>query len=181
MSHSFAMLNQQALIAAADAIRSDDHKMIEALGLEDIPERVALKLKNMTMSDIAYAREFRGQIMSIRIDPSIAELYLDFASNKAREDDLITAAIMGGIRQSHLEQIKGVSRRDYEARRKRLGLSEHPRGRVYTLSEDDELRVLKTWQELEPIEDLLARYVELYNRTQIRIDSAWITVNQFAG
>jgi hypothetical protein len=173
---AFSLINQQALISAADALRRDDHDLIEALGLNDMSASVAHKLKNLTLVEIACAHEFRAPILRIEFDLKATEWFLNFAANKSQEDELINRAIAAGMRHGQLYELKGVARRDFDQRRQRLGLTELSKGPVQSLNEDDELTVLREWKRLQSIADLLTRYVELHERTGVGLDRAWICI-----
>lgn len=181
MNNVFSTINQQALIVAADALRSDDITTLKEMGLVGLTESLATKLKQLTLQEITCTREFKASLASITIDHRNIELFIDFASRKTDEDHLITKAIMGGIRQSQLEVLKGTTRREYDERRKRLGLQVHTKGRIEQLNEEDELLVFREWEKLSSIQDPLVRYVELYEKTNISIDRAWVSLKQLSG
>ena len=178
MHNVFSSINQQALIVAAEALRSDDVSTLSELGLDDLTEALAMKLKQLTLQEITCTGEFRAPIARVSIDRRNIELFINYAAGKTAEDALVSKAIKGGIRQSQLETLKGTSRREYDERRKRLGLQEHTKGRIEQLNEEDEFLVIREWEKLKDILDPLSKLVELHERTQIRIDSAWVALNQ---
>lgn len=138
----------------------------------------AEKIKALSMMDFSCADEFRSPIARISVDERLLNLFIQFANSKSRDEILITQAIRAGIRQSQLESLKGTSRREYDDKRKRMGLPEHSKGRIEQLSMEDELILLREWEKLSDIPDELERYVVLNQRTGISIDRAWITVKQ---
>lgn len=171
---------QLVLLAAADALRNMDHRMIEELGLGLLDRETADRLQSLTTDRIAYLNNFKGSVGQFRIDPNGVRLFLGLAESKVTEDELINRAINAGMRQPMLEQLKGVSRREYTARRERMGLPEHARGRIEVLDQEKELLVLRTWQKLEHISDPLLRYVTLHEETRVGLDQAFITINNMA-
>lgn len=173
-------LNHQALLAVAEALRNGDNQMLVQLGLGNIDHNVASELKGLSADRIACLPNFKGSLFQIHIDTNTLRLFLGFAKNKVSEDELINRAIYAGLRQPMLEEIKGVSRRDFAARRARMNLPEHNRGRIEVLSEKEEITVLRTWENLKSIEDLLERLLALHQETGISLDQAWITIKQLA-
>jgi len=180
MDNAFGALNQQALILAVLALQHDDAKLLTQLGLTDIDEMLAGQLRDLTIEHLNSAKSFRGSLFQLKFETRQLNLFLNMALGKTRETHQINDAIKAGLRQPMLEEIKGVSRREYASRRSLMGLPENHRGRIETLSEEDELLVLSTWQKLNDIEDPLTRWLSLHEITGISLDRAWITIQQFA-
>ena len=61
-----------------------------------------------------------------------------------------------------------------------MGLPEHSKGRIENLSEEDEIKVLRTWKSLESITDPLERWLKLHEITGIQLDRAWLVVRGLA-
>ncbi len=171
-------LNQQALIIAAQALQQDDTRLLAQLGLLNIDEPLASKLKKLSVDQLSAINGFKGSLTQVCIDKDALKLCLGFVENKTREDDLINRAILAGLRHPMLEKLKGISRREYNARRERLNLPEHQKGRIEVLNEEDELNVLRTWDELEEFNDPLERYLALHEKTGISLDRAWICIRE---
>ncbi|WP_191968664.1 STY4526/YPO1902 family pathogenicity island replication protein [Cellvibrio sp. KY-GH-1] len=171
-------LNHQALLAVAEALRNGDSQLLNQLGLGAIDQSVASQLKALSADRIACLPNFKGSLFQLRIDPHTLRLYLGFADSKVTEDDLVNRAIRAGLRQPMLEELKGISRRDFAARRSRMSLPEHSRGRIEVLSEEEELTVLRAWEKLRDIEDPLERLIALHQETDIALDQAYITIKQ---
>jgi hypothetical protein len=176
----FGVLNQQAIILAVQALQQDDAKLLTQLGLTDLDDDVASRLKNLTIEHLNSASNFRGSLFQVLFNGRQLNLFLNMAHGKTREDHQINKAIRAGLRQPMLEELKGTPRREYASRRVLMGLQEHSKGRIESLSEEDELLVLTTWQQLNTIEDPLARLLSLHQATGISLDRAWVAIKQFA-
>ncbi len=175
-----SLINQQALLAAAEALRTQDTKMLELLGVDQLDDCTANQLKMITTDRLATLNTFKGILCQLKLDPTGLRLFLGFADGKVTEDELVNQAIRAGMRQPMLEQLKGITRREYAARRARMGLPEHSRGRIEALSEADELLVLRTWGKLKACPDPLQRYLALYEETKIALDQAYTTIHNLA-
>lgn len=176
--NAFFNLNQQALVLAAEALRNDDASLLDQLGLGDIEESTFAKLRSINISALSCTREFRGQLLHVKFDARQLGLFLNMASSKSEEDELINRSIKAGLRQPMLEELKGISRRDYANRRMRMGLPDHSKGRIENLNEEDELIVLQVWRDLKDIEDPLERYLALFDHTQVSLDRAWLVIKE---
>lgn len=177
-SHYLTLINQHYLLAAANALRTQDVLLIEQLGLSSIDELTAEQLRSVSVDKLSCLGNFRGMFLDVRLNPNMLRMFLGFASDKVGEDDLIARAIRAGMRQPMLEELKGIGRREFTARRERMGLPDHARGRIENLSEDQELTVLRTWSTLSHLSDPLERYLELHRLTGIRLDQAFTTIKQ---
>jgi Protein of unknown function (DUF2857) len=169
-------LNQQAILLAISALQTDDLNIIAQLGLGGLADEAIKKLKALTAKEILVASDFRGQLAEIRINPRMMENFLSMASSKTHEDELIDEAIAAGMRQPVLQDLKGVTRREFTTRRTRLHLPENPRGRIENLDEDDEMRVLRSWQKHAHVRDVLERYVHVFRDTQVPLDQAYLSI-----
>ena len=173
-------INQQFLLAAADALRSQDAHLLSQLGLSKIDQSTAEQLRRVSVDRLACLNDFRGSLLDVRLNTQNLRMFLGFANDKVSEDDQINAAIRAGIRQPMLEEIKGIGRREFASRREHMGLPEHARGRIEVLSEADELLVLRTWEKLKSMSDLLERYLRIHELTGISLDQAYTTIKQLA-
>lgn len=173
-------INQQVLLAAADALRNQDAHLLNQLGLSNIDEATATQLKAVTADRLSCLSNFKGTLFQMRLDTNGLKLFLGFANDKVEEDDLISRAIRAGLRQPMLEELKGVTRREFSARRERMGMPDHSRGRIEVLNEEDELLVLRTWDTLKHHTDPLERFMALHEATGISLDQAYITLKQLA-
>lgn len=173
-------INQQALLAAAEALRNEDIQLLNQLGLDNIDQGLATQLKSLSADRLACLPKFKGCLFQLKVDANSLKHYLGFADSKVSEDDIINRAIKAGIRQPMLEELKGISRRDYAERRTRMGLPEQHRGRIEVLNEEDEINVLRAWQKLEHIDDLLLRLLALHDETRISLDQAYTSIKQLA-
>ena len=176
----FGVMNQQAIILAVQALQQDDIKLLTQLGLTNIDDDVASRLKNLTIEHLNSASKFRGSLFQVLFNSRQLDLFLNMAHGKTLEDHQINKAIQAGLRQPMLEELKGTPRREYTSRRIIMGLQEHNKGRIESLSEEDELLVLNTWQKLKNIEDPLTRLLSLHQATGVSLDRAWVTIKQFA-
>jgi hypothetical protein len=179
-NHHLMIINQQILLAAADALRSQDAHLLSQLGLSSIDEATAEQLRKVSVDRLACLNTFRGTLLDVRLNTQTLRMFLGFAQDKVSEDDQINAAIRAGMRQPMLEELKGISRREFASRRQHMGLPEHTRGRIEVLSEEDELSVLRAWKQLESVEDVLDRYLELHRQTGIGLDQAYTTIKSLA-
>ena len=177
-NHHILLINQQILLAAADALRSQDALLLSQLGLAAIDQITADQLRRVSVDRLACLNDFRGLLLDVRLNTQNLQMFLGFANGKVSEDDQINAAIQAGLRQPMLEELKGIGRREFANRREHLGLPEHARGRIEVLNEEDELTVLRTWKKLEAISDQLDRYLQLYQHTGISLDQAYTTIKQ---
>jgi hypothetical protein len=180
VNHHLLFINQQILLAAADALRSQDTHLLSHLGLSTIDSITADQLRSVSVDRLACLNHFRGSLLDVRLNTQNLRMFLGFANDKVSEDDQINAAIRAGMRQPMLEELKGITRREFAGRREHMGLPEHTRGRIEVLSEEDELLVLRTWKTLESIADPLDRYLETYRLTNISLDQAYTTIKQLA-
>ncbi len=182
MDNVLGVLNQQAIILAVQAIQTDDAKLLSEFGLTELDEEMAQQLKALNIEHLNCTHAFRGSLFQVRFDVRQLKNYLKMASEKTREDDQINKAIRAGLRQPMLEMMKGITRRDFAARRQRMGLPEHSKGRIEGLCEEDELSVLTSWAKLKKdIADPLERLLTLYDQTGITLDRAWVVINQLDG
>lgn len=179
-NHHLTFMNQQFLLAAADALRSQDVHLINQLGLSAIDENTADQLRRVSVDRLACLNTFRGALLDVRLNTQNLRMFLGFANDKVSEDDQVNSAIRAGIRQPMLEELKGTSRREFTSRRVLMGLPEHTRGRIEVLKEADELLLLRTWNELNKLDDLLERFLELHRITGIGLDQAYTTIKQLA-
>ena len=51
---------------------------------------------------------------------------------------------------------------------------------MQNLSEDDEIKVLRTWKTLESLDDPLERWLKLHEITGIQLDRAWLVIRGLA-
>jgi hypothetical protein len=174
----YSALNQQAVILAVQAIQRNDLKLLTQFGLSSLDGELTQQLKNLNVDHLNSINDFRGSLLQLKFDPRQLRVCLNMTIEKNREDDQINRAIKAGIRQPTLEEIKGTTRREFTARRERMGLPEHSKGRIENLSEEDELLVLRSWAKLKQINDPLTRLLALYDETQISLDRAWIAIKQ---
>ncbi len=182
MDNVLGVLNQQAIILAVQAIQTDDAKLLSQFGLTELDEEMARQLKELNIEHLNCTHAFRGSLFQVRFDVRQLRNYLKMASEKTREDDQINKAIRAGMRQPMLEMMKGITRRDFAARRQRMGLPEHSKGRIEGLCEEDELAVLTAWAKLKNDQtDPLERLLTLYDKTGISLDRAWVVINQLDG
>lgn len=180
MDNVFGFLNQQAIILAVQALQHDDEKLLGQLGLTELDDSLAQKLKELNIDHLNCTNSFRGSLLQLKFDPRQLSIFMGMALEKTREDDQINKAIRAGLRQPMLEEIKGITRREFASRRQRMGLAVHSKGRIENLNEEDELLVLNTWQKLTAIADPLTRLLSLHQATNISLDRAWVTIKQFA-
>lgn len=170
------IINQQAIMLAVSAIQRDDARTLEQMGLAEIDSELARQLKELQMDHLSCLVDFRGSLLHCQIDKRQLKMFVNMASEKTREDDQINKAIRAGIRQPVLEELKGVTRRDFTGRRERMEIPEHSKGRIENLNEDDEISVLRAWTKHQLIEDPLTRLLAVYDDTQISLDRAWIAI-----
>lgn len=175
-----AAINQQALILTIRALRAEDTRVLNELGLIDLDNQLVQQLKGLAVDHLANMPHFRGSLCQVKIDHKALRMCLGFVKNKTDEEDLVSRAIRGGMRQPMLEKLKGVGRREYNTRRERMGLPEHTKGRIESLSEENEILVLRTWETLKHIPDLLERLVVLHEETGIPLDQAFAAIRQFS-
>jgi hypothetical protein len=173
-------INQAAILAMANALRNNDIDQITQLGLENLDKPTADKIKQLTVDHLDCINAFKGSLLKMLIDPRQVSLFLDFAKNKTNEADLIDRAIMAGLRQPALEELKAISRREYALRRDKLGMEEARAGRPETLSEADEIAVVKEWLQLHSVHDPLERLLVVYERTGIPLDRAYLSIKALA-
>jgi hypothetical protein len=177
----FGVLNQQAIILAVKALQHDDETLLDQFGLTELDSDLAHQLKDLSIDHLNCTNSFRGSLLELKFDPRQLKLFINMAFEKTREDDQVNRAIRAGLRQPMLEEIKGITRREFATRRQRMGLPEHSKGRIENLGEDDELLVLRTWSKLKEINDPLTKYLTLFDETNISLDRAWVTLKQLEG
>lgn len=176
----YSVLNQQAVILAVQAIQRDDFKLLTQFGLSGLDGELAQQLKDLNIDHLSSINDFRGSLLQLKFDPRQLRVCIKMALEKTREDDQVNKAIRAGIRQPTLEELKGTTRREFTARRERMGLQEHCKGRIENLNEEDELLVLRSWAKLKHINDPLTRLLALHDETQISLDRAWVAIKQAA-
>ncbi|HMW71300.1 MAG TPA: STY4526/YPO1902 family pathogenicity island replication protein [Cellvibrionaceae bacterium] len=177
----YNLFNQQVLYLAVSALKADNEKLIAHLGLSRMAEDTRQQISNLSLSQLVHVADFRGLLAEVRFNESQLINYLKMAASKTVEDQLIDEAIVGGMRQPMLQTLKGISRREFNSRREKLGVSETGRGRIgnLDLDEDEELKVIKVWQELiHKTDDMLERYVLLHRETGLPLDKAQNTIQQ---
>lgn len=174
----YSAINQQAVILAVQAVQKDDYRLLTQFGLTGLDVELTQQLKNLNVDSLSSINDFRGSLLQLKFDARQLRVFIKMAQEKSREDDQINKAIRAGIRQPTLEELKGTSRREFTARRVRMGLPDQSKGRIENLSEEDELLVLRTWSKLSSIDDPLGRLLALFDETKISLDRAWITIRQ---
>lgn len=179
-SNYSSWLNQVVMLALADALRSNNKELINEFGLHSLNRESSDELKQLTADRINCVHSFKGSLAKISVDTNQLAIFLNFSKTKTDEEDLIDKAILAGLRQCMLEELKGVTRREFASRREQLGLPEHKPGRIEVLGESDELLVLKIWGSLSSIRDPLTRLLTLHDKTGISLDRAYTTIKQLA-
>jgi hypothetical protein len=178
--HYLHWINTQVILAAADALRQEDFHLLKQLGLDHLDEEVASRLKQVSADRLSCLSNFKGSLFQMKVDTTALRHFLDLANERVSEDELINRAIMAGLRQPTLEELKGTTRREYASRRSRMNLPDHTRGRIEALSDEDELSVLRSWKQLDVLEDYLERLVALHEKTGISLDQAYSTIKELA-
>lgn len=178
--HYLHWINTQVILAAADALRQEDMHLLKQLGLERLDEDVATRLKEVSADKLSCLSNFKGSLFQMKVDTKALRHFLDLANERVSEDELVNRAIKAGLRQPMLEELKGTSRREFASRRSRMQLPDHTRGRIEALNEEDELSVLRTWRQLDFMEDYLERLVALHEKTGISLDQAYSTIKELA-
>jgi len=179
-SNYSSWLNQVVMLAAAEALRSNNREMIYELGLQSLDRIATEELKQLTADRINCVHAFKGSLAKVSVDTNQLGIFLNFSKTKTDEEDLIDKAILAGLRQCMLEELKGITRREFTVRREQLGIPEHKPGRIEVLSEADEIKVLRVWNGLDSIRDPLVRLLSLYEKTGISLDRAYTTIKQLA-
>jgi hypothetical protein len=175
----FGDFNRQALILAHTALKSDDPRLMEALGLNDLEANIRTAISDLNLSQLLLTDAFRGCLAEVRFNERQLRNYLGMARSKELEESLLNEAITAGIRQPQLQELKGVSRREFDVRRIRLGVPEKPRGPIEHLNEEDDLKVARAWLQTKEKTDPLERYLAVHKLTEIPLDQAMslITLN----
>jgi len=168
----FGDFNRQALILAHSALKSDDPRLIQALGLDGIEVTIRTAISELNLSQLCLTDAFRGCLAEVRFNERQLRNYLGMAASKEAEEALLNDAITAGIRQPQLQELKGVSRREFDIRRVRLGVPEKPRGPIEHLSEEDDVKVARAWQATKNLPDPLERYLSVHKITDVPLDQA---------
>jgi hypothetical protein len=168
----FGDFNRQALILAHTALKSDDPRLMEALGLNDLEVSVRTAISNLNLSQLLMTDAFRGCLAEVRFNERQLRNYLGMTRSKEQEESLLNDSITAGIRQPQLQELKGVSRREFDVRRVRLGVPEKPRGPIEHLSEEEDLKVARAWMQTKELTDPLERYLAVHRMTEVPLDQA---------
>lgn len=177
----FGDFNRQALILAHTALKSDDPRLIESLGLNELEANVRTAISNLNLSQLLLTDAFRGCLAEVRFNERQLRNYLGMARSKEQEESLINEAITAGIRQPQLQELKGVSRREFDLRRVRLSVPEKPRGPIEHLSEEEDLKVARAWMQTRDVVDPLERYLAVHRMTEVPLDQAISSVSLNGG
>jgi len=171
----FMSLNREALLMAAAAAQSADTRVLGQLGVE--PDAVPL-LKVMKASDLDKLENFPASLLEVRFNRHNMAQLLQRINEEGESTDLVDRAIRGGIRQPQLNQLSGISRREFDQRCKMLGLNPKTPGRVSALTERQEIQVDGCWANLKELmgdhqDTILTRLTETHEETGAPIDQIW--------
>ena len=171
----FLSLNREALLMAATAAQSADTRVLGQLGVE--PDAVPL-LKDMKASDLDKLENFPASLLEVRFNRHNMAQLLQRINDEGESTDLVDRAIRGGIRQPQINQLSGISRREFDQRCKMLGLTPKTPGRVNAFNERQEIQVDGCWKKLKELmgdgsDTLLERLVEAHEETGASIDQIW--------
>ncbi len=171
----FLSLNREALLMAATAAQSADTHVLGQLGVE--PEAIPL-LKDMKASDLEKLESFPASLLEVRFNRHNITRLLQRISDEGHSIDLADRAIKGGIRQPALNQLCGISRREFDQRCEMLGVPLKTPGRVDSLTERKEIEVDGRWKSITEDmgnheETLLLRLIKTHEDTGTSIDQIW--------
>ncbi len=174
-TRKFLSLNREALLMAATAAQSADTRVLDQLGVE--PDAVPM-LKHMKASDLDKLESFPTSLLEVRFNRHNMARLLQRINEEGESTDLVDRAIRGGIRQPQLNNLSGISRREFDQRCKMLGLPPKTPGRVNAFNERQEIQVDGCWKKLKELmgdqpDTLLTRLVETHDETGASIDQIW--------
>lgn len=175
IARKFLSLNREAILMAATAAQSADTQVLGQLGVE--PEAIPL-LKDMKASDLEKLESFPASLLEVRFNRHNITRLLQRISEESESIDMMDRAIKGGIRQSILNRLCGIGRREFDQRCQMLGVPLKTPGRVDSLTERKEIEVDGCWKHMkedlgEDEETLLTRLIKTHEQTGASIDQIW--------
>lgn len=173
LKFNLEQLNRSVLLTIVDAAQNGQQQILEQMGIDG---ETASQLRKLPLDSLNRGRSFRATIMDIKIHPKKFQLYLRHIATESDFEATIDHAVKLGFRQTMLYKLCGLSRRDYDIRRKAQGLPSHATGRIESLSEDEEIRVIEMWGQHSVKyagDSILKRLVRIAESTGYRAEAIW--------
>lgn len=169
-------LNREAICVAASAAQRSDFNLLQRLGID---ETCIPLLKSIGIHELDRLRDFQASIVDIHFNSHTLTQLLSHLQRETLQEALIDRAIRLGLRQPMLRALAGISRREFEQRRAMLKMPAGEPGRIESLNERDELRVLNLWLSLKKNEAHvgdLERLCRIAEETGLSADRIWNAV-----
>ena len=168
-------LNREAVCMLAAAAQRSDYRFLECLGIED--ECIPL-LRTVGIHELDRLHDIPALVVEVKFNVDALTRTLRYLKRESVQEELIDRAIKLGLRQPMLRALTGISRREYDARRAALKLDPKEPGRIESLSERDEIRVLELWERLSEDSELsdLERLCLVAEQTSLSADRVWNAV-----
>lgn len=169
-------LNREAICVAASAAQRSDFNLLQRLGIDE--DCIPL-LKSIGIHELDRLRDFQASVVDIHFNSQTLTQLLSHLQRETQQEALVDRAIRLGLRQPMLRALAGISRREFEQRRAMLKMPPGEPGRIESLNERDELRVLNLWLSLkkdEPQLNDLERLCRVAEETALSADRIWNAV-----
>ena len=169
-------LNREAICVAASAAQRSDFNLLQRLGIDE--DCIPL-LKSIGIHELDRLRDFQASVVDIHFNSQTLTQLLSHLQRETQQEALVDRAIRLGLRQPMLRALAGISRREFEQRRAMLKMPAGEPGRIESLNERDELRVLYLWMTLkkdEPQLTDLERLCRVADETALSADRIWNAV-----
>lgn len=173
LKFNLEQLNRSVLLTIVDAAQNGQQQILEQMGVD---AETAAALRKLPLDALNRGRSFRATIMDIKIHPKKFQLYLRHIATETDVEETIDLAVKLGFRQTMLYRLCGLSRRDYDIRRKAQGLPPHATGRIQSLNEEEEIRVIEMWMfysDQNKEDSILKRLVRIAETTGYRAQAIW--------
>lgn len=168
-------LNREAVYMLAAAAQRSDYQFLDALGVD---EACASLLQMVGIQELDRLQDLPTSVVDLRFNSTTLRRSLVYLQRETAQERLIDRGIRLGLRQPMLRALTGMSRREYDQRRQALRMPAKEPGRVESLSESDEIKVLELWERLSRDEELslLERLCIVSERTHLSADRIWNAV-----
>ncbi len=177
MAHSttFDVLNRTAILAALEAAHNFE---FEALDLMGIDTATITQLQQLDLHSVVLSAKLPISVLEVRFNHNALNLMLQHGVKRSAWERLLNESIALGIRQPMLQQLCGMNRREFDQRRRSMGLPPPATGRISKLSEADEFAVVTCYHPLKnsPVDNPLTHLVNVSRETGISLDQVYTTL-----
>ena len=139
-------------------LRLYNSRDFESLRQMGISFEEARQVSELSLSESMRLEAFKAPIARVQIAQHISKI-LDYIRQEATKDKLIDQLILLEASQPMLMELVGMDTRDFQQRRRDLGLPKAKAGRPALLNDQEATAVHHTWHEYSTETNLLQRYL----------------------